>query len=439
MMNEQTFEEETKNLQEKFLAQFEQHVDSTYEPEMLRKKKLRAWDHLQELGLPDTSNEAFRYLKLNPLYTTEYTCADAYEIKKRDLLQYRIPESESSFLVFANGAFRPELSDYSSLKEAILMPISQALRQYSSLLQSAWAKSLKEEMDPFATLNNACHQEGLFLYIPPNKKIQGQIQLLHILDSEGPTWTMPRIYIAMGKCSEASFVETSTQITPNRNLFDNRVVEFLLEDGSICNYSQFIHNFHGKLFSAVRATVKRDAKFSQTSIADTEFSRTSLRVQLVGEGSNASLHGVNMLSSNNQAHTHVVIDHQEPNCQSMQLFKNVLQDQSCSSFEGKIWVRQKAQKTQAYQLNNNLVLSNNATALSKPNLEIFADDVKASHGATSGQLDNEQLFYLRSRGLSIEAAKACLIQGFCQEIVNLVPSSAMREAAHKLIIQLYGS
>ncbi len=424
-------------LAEQFFSQFEEHCDSPYEPDMLRKKRLKAWDHLLEIGLPDANDEAFRYVRLDPLFTLNLEKAEACEIKRESLYPHILPEAKGSFLVFANGAFRPELSDISGLKDIVIMPLTQASRAYSSLLQGTWAKSLKEEVDPFVSLNNACHHEGLLLCIPPNKKLESHIQFHHIYDIDHPSWTMPRAQIALGKSSEAVFVDTSSGAYVN--LFDNRYIDFILEDNATCAYSQYLHNSEAHHFSALRANLKRDAKFTMTSVVDAAFSRKSIRVQMAGENGHASLNGVNMLSGTKEGHIHVVVDHQEPHCSSMQLFKNVLHDSSRSSFEGKIWVRQKAQKTEAYQLNNNLILNSSAEALSKPNLEIFADDVKASHGATSGQLDKEQLFYLRTRGLSEDVARACLIQGFCQEVVNLMPNQTMRERAHELVISLYGT
>lgn len=134
-----------------------------------------------------------------------------------------------------------------------------------------------------------------------------------------------------------------------------------------------------------------------------------------------------MLSDKRESHTHIFMEHQAPNCRSYQLFKSVLNDFSRSSFEGKIMVRQAAQKTEAFQLNNNLILNDHAHADSKPNLEIFADDVKASHGATIGQLDGDQLFYMKTRGFSDATAKNLLIYGFCEQVIEMIPLASLRE------------
>ncbi len=156
--------------------------------------------------------------------------------------------------------------------------------------------------------------------------------------------------------------------------------------------------------------------------------RTDYHVILAGENAEALLNGVWMLADKREAHIHIFIDHQAPQCRSYQLFKGVLNDFSRSSFEGKIMVRQAAQKTEAFQLNNNLLLNDHAHADSKPNLEIFADDVKASHGATVGQLDIEQLFYMKTRGFPEEEAKNLLIYGFAEQVIQMIPLESLRNS-----------
>ena len=169
-------------------------------------------------------------------------------------------------------------------------------------------------------------------------------------------------------------------------------------------------------FQAIRATLKRDSKSKAVLLG--KRLRTSIHVELVEENSEAELYGLAQLEGDGEAHIHARIEHMAPHTRSRQHFKSVVKDESRYSFEGKIYVHSEAQKTEAYQLNNNLILTDGASANAKPNLEIFADDVKASHGSTTGQLSKEALFYLRSRGLSVEEAQRWLIGGFCKEILD---------------------
>ncbi len=162
--------------------------------------------------------------------------------------------------------------------------------------------------------------------------------------------------------------------------------------------------------------------------------RQDYHATLSGEAADATLQGIWMLKDRREAHTHVVMHHEAPHCRSMQLFKGVLDERSKSSFEGKIYVQKEAQKTEAYQLNKHLLLGERVIANSKPNLEIFADDVKASHGATMTQVDESELFYLKARGISEKAAKALLIHGFCQEMIEKIPQSFVRKKMQDLLL-----
>jgi Fe-S cluster assembly protein SufD len=182
------------------------------------------------------------------------------------------------------------------------------------------------------------------------------------------------------------------------------------------------------LLSDFKATLKSGSNLKHLALTTTGLlTRNRLRVSLLGEQAEALLQGLWNLLESHQCQTHVHVEHAAPSCRSLQKFKGVLKEQSQSSFEGKIYVHPIAQKTEAYQLNHNLILSDAAIANAKPNLEIFADDVKASHGATMSEVDDEQLFYLQSRGISKESARSLLIRGFIQEIIDQIPYASIRD------------
>jgi Fe-S cluster assembly protein SufD len=212
--------------------------------------------------------------------------------------------------------------------------------------------------------------------------------------------------------------------------FVNQVSEFVIDEGAHVHYTQVLCDEHPQAWhlDAVRATLKRDSTLKTVCVTEGSTTvRTDYKIALTGENAEALLNGVCMLSDKREAHAHIFMEHQAPFCRSFQLFKSVLNDFSRSSFEGKIMVRQAAQKTEAFQLNNNLVLNDHAHADSKPNLEIFADDVKASHGATVGQLDADQLFYMKTRGFSDAEAKNLLVYGFCEQVIEMIPLPSLRE------------
>ena len=185
------------------------------------------------------------------------------------------------------------------------------------------------------------------------------------------------------------------------------------------------------VLSDFRATLKSNATLKHLALTTSgSLNRNRLKLALLGDNASTLLQGLWSLSENHQCHTNVHVEHVFPNCRSLQKFKGVLKKQAQSSFEGKIYVHPEAQKTEAYQLNQNLLLSDAAVANAKPNLEIFADDVKASHGATMSEVDEEQLFYLQSRGLTKERARTLLVSGFIQEILDQIPYPSVRDGFH---------
>jgi Fe-S cluster assembly protein SufD len=394
----------------------------------LQKIRSRAWELYVELGLPKRENEVYRYIRLKNLYSESYSFSASSNVLKEKIVPYIYPECAHSFLVFVNGFFNPDLSNTTDLPPRIVIrPLKEAAQTYGTFLNNQWGKTMKEETDPFAALNVALHPEGAFIYIPPKTQLDIPIQILNVVAAENEsTLLMPRTQFFIGAQSEITVISTQA-ILSEKKYFINQSVDFTIEEDSHLHYIQRNEDTEdGWNFSATRATLKRNSTFKKVCVTQGGGTiRNDYRILLTGENAEALLNGISMLSNKRESHTHVVMDHQAPNCRSMQLYKNVLNHVSRSCFEGKILVRQAAQKTQAFQLNNNLLLSDRAHADSKPNLEIFADDVKASHGATIGQLDPEHLFYLKTRGLSEAEAKNSLVYGFCKEVIDMlsIPST----------------
>lgn len=350
----------------------------------------KGWDLFESIGLPRPKQEAFQYLSLkNPIFPK---------------LAERKTHSREPIagLCFVDGYFEESLSQVAA--PMICLPLEQAMRSYGLLLQSRMTKGFKEEIDPFAALNGAFQGRGAFLYIPP--KCKAALHLSQIFTDA--SMASPRIHIYLGRNAQLEL----TQDSEGNSGFCNSFLDFSLDEGSQLIFKD-THEGH---FQAIRATLKRDSKLKTVLLG--KQIRNSMKVQLTEENSEVEIFGLSRLDKDTQSHVHVTVEHIAPHTRSRQHFKSVLKDQSRFSFEGKILVRPEAQKTEAYQLNNNLLLSDEAVTNAKPNLEIFADDVKASHGATIGQLDEEQLFYLRSRGLSLAQAREWLIEGFCKEILD---------------------
>lgn len=418
-------QESFKNLLERF-KENQSLVDDT-----LARIRQKAWDYFLSLGLPSRRSEQYRYIKLRHLFSHSYELAFQNKIEFSQIKSWIYPESQKSVLVFVNGRYESALSSTENLSSKIVISsLKEAYHTYGALLNNTWNKSIKEEKDPFAVLNASLHPEGAFVYIPPKTVADAPIQILNIVDnSENLQIAMPRLQIFVGSGADVCFVSSQQHLNQS-GYFVNGVTELVLEEAAQVKYLQMLTNEcqQGWHFDAFRAILKRDSSLKTVCITKGSTTvRMDYKIQLAGENSEVFLNGVCMLADKREGHVHVVVDHQAPHCRSNQLFKTVLNDFSRSSFAGEILVEQAAQKTEAFQLNNNLILSDRAHADSKPNLEVFADDVKASHGATVGQLDPDQLFYMKTRGFSDEAAKNLLIYGFCEEIIEMLTLDSVRE------------
>lgn len=359
-----------------------------------------AWREFVKCGLPTKKWELFRYVRLSDLY------AHSFGRVSEGTLALKPKEGQ---LLFVNGRYCPELSLLP--KGVVALPLSQALKTYSGFLTQ---RLTREEKDPFALLNRALFSEGLFLYIPP--KANSRLEIIHhITEQKEAVILAPRLYLFAGKCSHTQILHSY-----QANGLTTSFADFALdEEAHLTLTTVFGKNPSSWHFDAIRATLKRGSSWKSYALAGGHVtSRQDYAIHLLEEGAEASLYGVCQVEGKSHHHTNVFMEHAAPHCRSHQHFKNVLRDAARTSFEGKIFVHPCAQKTEAYQRNHNLILGQRASANSKPNLEIFASDVKASHGATVGQIDAEQLFYLTSRGIPRKEAKELLIQGFLREILD---------------------
>lgn len=427
----------TIEAKKQFLANLENHYFENLKgiSPLLQSIRKRAWDHFLQLGLPEKNQEAFQYLPLNQLYLESFELGTRAKIVKEKLKSFIYPECRRRVVVFENGQYIPELSDTTALpEEIIIMALKDSFANYGSFLQGRLVKTLKEETDPFATLNIALIQMGLFVYVPPNVKITEPIQCLHISSNDSPAIFSPRIYFFLGKSSTINWLTTHGSLRDGASL-SNSVLDISLDEGAEFHQVHLVNpSYNSWHFGALRANLKKQSQFKSLSYTSGAKSvRQDFRLNLLGENASADIKGVSLLKENHHSHVNVHLHHEAPNCDSSQHFKNVLDEISRSSFTGKIFVEERAQKTNAYQLNKNLILSEKAISNSKPGLEIFADDVKASHGATVSQLQDDQLHYLKTRGLSASLAKQLLVSGFCFEILGEIPYGFVKDKLRKTI------
>ncbi len=389
-----------------------------------------SWKKFLSLGLPKKGHEAFQYLPLSTIYASspgkEESSTKDFSF---DCTPYILPESTESVLVFVDGQLRMDLSSLKKLpRQVSILPLTEALKgSYGQFLNRRMQILAESEEDPFTVLNGALFEEGVFVYVPPKIKVEAPLQILFLDSGEG-SYIGPRVHLALGSSAELHVVNTIRSLSSESTALHNGFFDITLEEKAVCHHTCHTEpGFAPVGFMSLRASLKKQSLLRSFLVT---FGSASLRydykVSLVGEESEADLNGICLSGNKDQSHIHVHMDHAAPSCRSNQLFKNVLRGCGKASFIGKIYVRRPAQKTEAYQLNKNLLLSDTALVYSKPNLEVFADDVKASHGCTISQIDQQQLLYLRTRGVSEKEASALLTRGFCEEVVEKISSHKLR-------------
>lgn len=353
----------------------------------------QSWERLVELGLPQS------------LKSIQFPEPAA-------LSQKMDKTTDSHSLLFIDGFFQ----DANLTNPIVCMKLEEAILPYGIFLQNRLMRNLKEDF--LAALNGAFQRKGAFLYIPPNIKVNVPLEICYRNVSQ--KMASPRLQVFLGKNASLRMIQ---RFSNESDAFTNVYLDINLDEGA----TLFLGDIQTKItqsihFESIRSTLKKGSQLTYLSISNgAKLSHTSIKAQFLEENAEVKLLGLTQLSNSLQNHIDSSIEHVAPHTFSRQHFKAILRDQSQSCFEGKIIVRPSAVHTEAYQLNNHLLLSSEALSVAKPNLEIFADDVKASHGATVSQLNEEELFYFRSRGISLEIAQEMLLLGFCSEILNAAP------------------
>jgi Fe-S cluster assembly protein SufD len=404
------------------LEQLQMHYQQIHAKDALTSVRENAWEKFLLLGLPQ-KKEGYRHVQLSTLFAAYMAPTSALPFTQK-FNQAVLPECKNALIVFVDGHFAPHLSDLSGSPNLQLLSLSSAMQPWRHFLQKHFEKRIKEEKDPFALLNLALHPEGAFLYIPP--KQAATVHCLFIQTKQSPLNTA-RLQVVVGKQSNLRLVTTHYAVQEGAPCCSNNALDLFLDDEAQVDLCAHLAQADW-CFENLRAELRRGSALRSISLlSGSKATRHDIAVQCAAENSSATLKGLWMLEAFERAHIHAAVEHAAPHTQSHQLFKGILQDASQSSVDGKILVDPIAQKTESYQLCKHLLLSDTVVAHTEPTLEIFADDVKASHGATIARPDALQLFYLKSRGIDEKEATELLIHSFYREILDQVPYLELRE------------
>jgi len=391
-------------------------------------QRVAAAEEFQRIGFPTTRHEEWKYTNVAPVLKTRLRNSHPEEPQILDTVTAKkLVKSDGILVVIENGRLNAAASTLSNL------PAGLTINAFSELEKDArLAKYLGNyatvKNEPFVALNTSMLFDGVAIFVEAKTVISEQIHLLVVTTSADALAVQPRLLVVLGAHAECTVTEQHLFYGETLPHFTNLVAETVCETNAKLNYIKledtdskaFMVNFH-------QAWIERDAYLHITTLClNGALIRNNLHIRLNDQNCNAYLNGLYIVNGNQVVDNHSLVDHAFPNCYSSELYKGIIDDHGQGVFNGKIFVRQDAQKTNAYQSNKNLLLSNNASMNTKPQLEIFADDVKCSHGATTGQIDEEALFYLRARGIGELSARALLNHAFAANVIEQIADEAIR-------------
>jgi len=416
-----------------YLSSFERVNGSV--PEWLTKLRRDAMSRFTDQGFPSTRLEDWKYTDAAPIARLPFRLAAALPVRVDREVVEAASFGVGTRLVFVNGCYLPELSSTDALPAGVRITSLSRVLTHEPVLIEAHLARYANAGHGFIALNTAFIQEGAVVYLPRRTVVPELIHLLFISQPAGePVVSHPRILIVAGDDSRATVVETYVG-SGTSAYFTNAVTEIVLGANSdITHYKlqrESEQAFHVATIEAHQAAGSRLRSYA-VSLGGA-LARSDINTRLDGEGCECSLDGLYMAAGTQHVDHHTSIDHRRPHCTSRELYKGVLDGKSSGVFNGKVYVRPQAQQSDAGQVNKNLLLSDDATIDTKPQLEIFADDVKCSHGAAIGRLNDEALFYLRSRGIDAAAARDLLIAAFANELVERMQAAPVRAQLERLV------
>ncbi|MEM9673867.1 MAG: Fe-S cluster assembly protein SufD [Bacteroidota bacterium] len=432
------------SLQEAFITYFndrEAAINGQGETSWHQRRRAALSD-FEKLGFPSKKNEEYKYTPIGRALEREFSEVNLANTSfntdlVQELLASVIPaDVQANQLVFVNGEYQPSLSKViSSSEEVTIVPLSEAYQKHGQVIDQYFSQQPSFQPDSFASLNTAIAQEGVMVHVPKNVLVETPILTYFISDtSTGVSVASPRNLYVAETGSKFSVVESFYTVGGAAS-YQNVVSEIWVQPNASVHYTKLqpesAQAYHTGTTEVYQA---RDSRFTAVTVSlQGGMLRNNLNIVLDDENCESHMYGLYMLDEKSHVDNHTAVDHRKPNSFSNELYKGIMDDNSKGVFNGKIYVRQDAQKTNAFQSNANILLTDDASIDTKPQLEIWADDVKCSHGATTGQIDEEQLFYLRTRGMSKEQATAILLRAFAGDVLENIELDFIRQQIEQVI------
>ena len=412
---------------------------------LTRQARAEARETFQRQGFPDRKQEAWRYSNIQSLlaHTFAPLKPDENAVRKEDVSQNFIAGLDAHRLVFLDNNFRADLSTLNDLPDGVVVQsLSQAMQTSVDQMQQWFGRAADHKQNSFIALNTALMSDGLFIHVHNDVSVDKPIEVVYLISSrDEPVTSTPRVLVVLAAGAKAMLIErfvgTGHSFSSHNLYFNNMVEEIILHDSaSLDHYRLLEEQDHAYHLSNIDVRQETNSHYQAMNLdLSGAWLRSNYTVDFRGTDAACQLHGLYIVDGKRHSNMHTNILHHAPSCSSAQNFKGLLLGAGRAVFDGRILVDKQAQLTDAHLSNSNLMLSEEAEVDTKPQLEIYADNVKCSHGTTVGQLEPEQLFYLRSRGIAEADAYRMLCQGFVSEILESCNIEAVREHADVRIQQ----
>ena len=407
------------------------------DPAWLRDARQASIQAFAELGFPTTRQEEWRFTNVKSVLGHAFTLAEsAPQLEKAVLDPFRYSDNAIQ-LVVVNGRFDPALSDLTRLPNGVIATgLRSALVDHEGLVRSAVA-STDAPKNGFEALNGAFLGDGLFVHVPRGVTVGPEIHLTYLTVADGqPVMTTPQTVVVAEDETSVCIVETYAGLGEGAYLTNANTTIRAGNGAAVTCYRVQRETLSGFHVASTASIQERDSRYVLVTVSlGGQLSRHDVRMVMNGEGGEGRLDGLYVMRDRQHVDHQTVIEHAKPHCQSFEYFNGILDDRARAVFNGRIIVRPGAQKTDSKQTNNNLLLSESARADSQPQLEIYADDVRCTHGATLGPLDRQSLFYLQTRGINADAARRLLTYGFSRQILDGIESDPVRTVLERLVIE----
>jgi Fe-S cluster assembly protein SufD len=410
-------------------------LDFSNEPEFFQNLRKDALTEIENLALPTSKTEYWKYTRLGKILNNKYSIVSNLEV---DINPFLISNLDANILVLVNGYFNSDLSNIKGQDGVKVLPLIEG-KEKSITIRDHFCKYSTNKNELFLAINNAYHTDGICIHTEKNIIAEKPYHIINITTGKNSISQSRNLFIGETN-SSVKIIESFVNFNGSEN-FINNASEIYVGENANLEYNKIQDKKdENYCISTEQVYQTTNSNFTiNTAIFNGYLVRNNLTIDVDGNNCETNLNGLYLGKNKDHIDNHTIVDHKKPYCTSNEVYKGILDDESVGVFNGKVYVRQDAQITNAFQQNNNILLTDNASINSKPELEIYADDVKCSHGSTTGQIDDEAIFYLQSRGLSRKSAINLMINAFAKDALGKISINALSTYINKKIEDRFGN